>query len=33
MSQTNDLTCYDRDIMDRLEPGLADKVTAQIIAQ
>ncbi len=30
MSQTNDLTRYGRDIMDRLEPGLADKVTGRL---
>lgn len=30
MKQINDLTHYGREIMDRLEPGLADKVTAQL---
>ena len=30
MSQTDDLTRYGRDIMDSLEPGLADKVTARL---
>ncbi len=30
MSQTNDLTRYGRDIMDRLEPGLAAKVTNRL---
>lgn len=30
MSQTNDLTSYGRDIMDRLEPGLADTVTGRL---
>lgn len=30
MKQINELTHYGREIMDRLEPGLADKVTAQL---
>ena len=30
MSQTNDLTRYGRDIMDRLKPGLAAKVTNRL---
>ena len=30
MSQTDDLTRYGRDIMDSLESGLADKVTARL---
>ncbi|CAH0306771.1 carboxymuconolactone decarboxylase [bacteria symbiont BFo1 of Frankliniella occidentalis] len=30
MSQNNDLTRYGRDIMDRLEPGLAAKVTGRL---
>ena len=30
MSQTDDLTLYGREIMDRLESGLADKVTTRL---
>ncbi|RPH30249.1 carboxymuconolactone decarboxylase [Buttiauxella warmboldiae] len=30
MSQTNDLTRFGRDIMERLEPGLADKVAGRL---
>lgn len=30
MNQTNDLSRYGREIMDRLEPGLADKVTGRL---
>lgn len=30
MNHTDSLTHYGRDIMDRLEPGLADKVTGRL---